>query len=83
MLFIEISELKSKLDLPKLDLVRSPKTQKLFASGITNAGIPVVLKAEQALDLTAPVKFMYESTDAIMEGCIVNVTPTAPPVHSW
>lgn len=83
MLFIEVSELKAKLDLSVIDLIRSPKSGKLFGAGITNSGIPVNLKVEQAIDTKLPTKYMYESVDSIMEGCIVNVTPTTPPLHSW
>lgn len=83
MIFIELSELKSKLDLIGIELIRSPKTQKLFASSTNGKGLPVVLKVEQSIDVHKPTKFMYSTEDTILEGCIVNVTPTQPPLHSW
>lgn len=83
MLFIELSELKSKLDLISLELIKSPKTGKLFASSTNGKGLPVVLKVEQSIDTSKPTKFMYSSADTLLEGCIVNVTPTQPPLHSW
>lgn len=83
MIFIEMNDLKAKLDLSVLDLIKSPKTGKLFGAGVTGSGIPVNLKVEQAIDVTLPTKFMYESADSILEGCIVNVTPTQPALHSW
>ncbi len=69
MLFISIPELKSRLNTQTLDIVKSPKTSKLFGNtGSAN------LRVEQSIDLKKPVKFMYESDDTFNDGCIVNVT---------
>ncbi len=88
MLFIEISELKSKLGITgKLDIVINPNTKLLFAAH----GTTVRLKVEQKLDPNKPIKYMYEAdtVDAngnkvshFNEGCIVNVKPSNPPKFS-
>lgn len=76
MLFITVEELKTKLGATAINIVKSPKTNKLF--GNTSNGKN--LKVEQTLDSTKEVRFMYESDDTFDSGCIVNVKPSNPPV---
>jgi len=83
MIFIEIAELKSRLNSQSINLIESPKTQKLFAVAMKNGTEEVALKVEQSIDTNLPVKFMYESAETFMEGCIVNVKPSNPPRHTW
>ena len=83
MIFIEIAELKNKLNLICIEVIESPKTNKLFATSTDNSGKELVFKVEQAIDFKLPCKYMYESPETIMEGCFINVKPTSPPKHSW
>ncbi len=72
MIFITIPELKTKLGVDKIEIVKSPKTDKLFAH--CSAGN---YKVEQAIDLKQPLRFMYETEDAFNEGCIISVPESA------
>lgn len=77
MVFITIQELKTKLGVATLDVVKNPHTGKLFASGDGRVNV----KIEQKLDNTLPIRFMYEP-EKFNEGCIVNVTPSSTPLFS-
>jgi hypothetical protein len=73
MIFISISQFKTVLGLPtdskEVQLVKNPNTGKLFVN--TPKGN---FKAQQAIDHTKPVRFMYESETLFAEGCLTNVT---------
>jgi len=75
MLFITVQEFKTRLNAAKVDIVRSPKTSKLFASVNGTA-----FKVEQSLHSKEEIKFMYTDEAAFTDGCFVNVTPTTPPI---
>ncbi len=69
MLFLTIPEFKTKIGASKIEIVKSPKTNKLFAH--TSDGTNY--KVEQAIDLKQPLRFMYETEDTFSEGCIISV----------
>ena len=78
MLFLSISEFKTRTGAKVINIVTSPKTNKLFAQTDTT---PVAnYKVEQAIDLALPVNFMYETEEKFSEGCISNVKETNPPI---
>ncbi len=66
--FISISDLKTRLNTPAIEIKRSATTSKLFAD--TGNG---TLKVEQNIDLAKPIKFMYVDDSTFNEGCIINV----------
>lgn len=77
MIFISMDAFKQRIGLPltpgNILIVKSPKSQKVFANTSTNLNF----KAQHDIDLTQPVKFMYETEELFNEGCITNVTESA------
>lgn len=68
MQFMEIHEFKQHIKADKIEIVRNPHTNKLFANALG-----MNYKVEQAIDFKQPLRFMYETMELIPEGCIVNV----------
>lgn len=64
--FITVEELKSSLGVTSFEVVRNPKTSKLFISYGSNE----VLRVEQAIDFSKPVSFGY--TEVVTDGCLIN-----------
>ncbi len=81
--FLEVSDLKKRLDVAHLDVVENPKTGKLFAVGLDSNNKEIILRIEQAIDFTLPVKYLVEDISTLTEGCIINVKPSNPPVHRF
>ncbi len=80
--FIEMSQLKEQLSVISIEIKQSPKTQKLFA--VTYQGDKeLCLKVQQDIDFAKPVKFLYDDTKGLLDGCIVNVSSSAPPLASF
>lgn len=77
MIFMSMDAFKTRIGLPltpgNVLIVRSPKSGKVFANTSTNLNF----KAQHDIDLSQPVKFMYESEELFNEGCITNVTESA------
>ena len=65
---ISIAEFKKIEDTEIIDIVKSPKTDKLFAA----CGNGKRFKVEAAIDLSKPVNFMHDTDGAWDEGCFVN-----------
>lgn len=73
MLFISLSQFRTMVGLTPtapISIVKNPNTAKLFAN--TEVGN---YKVQQNLDITLPIRFMYESEETLSEGCIANVNP--------
>lgn len=71
MLFMSVSDFKLAIKASTINIVRSPKGEKKL---FVDAGNGKYYKCQQAIDITKPIKFMYESTELFNEGCITNVT---------
>lgn len=69
--FLSISELKSELGVISINIVRNPKSGKLFAE-CSNG---IYLRVQQNIKSDLPIKFMYneESEDLTETGCLINV----------
>ena len=76
-MFMSIPELKVALGVSSIDIRRSTTTDKLY--GVSDKG---VLKVEQAIDFSLPIKFIYDSPEELLDGCIINVVPKAPALHT-
>lgn len=68
-LFINIPELKARLSVDSISIVKSPITGKLFA----DAG-GKKFKVQADIDFDLPIKFMWEEIKGFEDGCIVNVS---------
>lgn len=67
MKFIKVDEFKSRINVREFDIVKSPKTGKLFASTSTKN-----YRVQGDIDLHKPVRYMFADDD-FDNGCIVNV----------
>lgn len=74
MFFMTLDAFKQRLGLPlvvgNVKIVHNPTTEKVFAQ--TSLG--QCFKAQQNLNVAKPIKFMYETEDLFLEGCIINAT---------
>lgn len=64
---ISTSELCQRLNVPQLNVVKSPKTGKLFVSDDAET---FVLRCEQTINLKKEVVYIYK--EAISDGCLIN-----------
>lgn len=66
---LSIQQLKEQLSIDVLQIIRSPKTQKLFGAGSNG----VNLRCQQAIDVDKPISFFYDTeVGGVEDGCIVN-----------
>lgn len=74
MLFMSVPEFKAAIKADVINIVKNPKGEKKL---FVDAGNGRYFRCQQAIDLTKPIKFMYESNELFNDGCITNVTDSA------
>jgi hypothetical protein len=78
MLFLTISEFKTRTGATKVDIIRNPNTSKLFAA--TDKGQNFKVEANINVADPSTIRFMYEDDAKFTEGCICNVKSVKPPI---
>ena len=71
--FLTTSEFKTQEGISSIEVLRNPKTGKLFLSGDNGKNYRV----EQAITKTKPMKFLVPETGELSDACLVNVKPGA------
>jgi len=66
--FMSIKDLKAKLGIDTIDIVKNPTTGKLFAVTPEHN-----FKVQLDIDFTKPMSFRYDD-DNFYDGCICNIT---------
>jgi hypothetical protein len=64
---ISVEEFKAQTGAGRIDIVRNPKTQKLFASANGKN-----YRVQADIDLAKPIDFLMEEGKTIDDGCFVN-----------
>jgi hypothetical protein len=70
--FLSVSQFKNEVGVTKFEVLRNPKTNKLFLAGDNNQNY----KVEQAIDSSKEMKMLIPDENLEL-ACLVNVKPGA------
>ena len=71
--FMSVNQFKEQVGVTKFEVLRNPKTSKLFLAGDNGENY----KVEQAIDKSKEMKMLVPDEGGLTEACLINIKPGA------